>query len=221
MEQQTVTSEIHLIKQAAGGDNEAFAAVFDQYHESIFAFVMRLANDADIAEDITQETFIRAHHNLDRFGPPWRMRSWLQQIARNVFLQHLQGNSPQEALDTEIAFSGPDPEQEVIAVEMSVLIQCTLERLAPRYREALTLREMDGFPYSEIATIMGIKTDNVRVLLHRARAQFRDLYSSHVWTADPDTSGDQDTFAPSNQMLVYCTSDAHRRDIQQNYLYPR
>jgi RNA polymerase sigma-70 factor, ECF subfamily len=180
MGQNVVIDHIDLIKQAVNGDSEAFAAVFDQYRDNVFTYVMRLTNDSDLAEDITQETFIRAHKNLNRFGQPWHIRPWLCQIARNVFLQQMQGRLAQEILDGEMAFTGPGPEQLVIAVETTELIRDTLDQLAPHYREALTLRELDGFPYNEIAEIMGIKTDNVRVLLHRARTRFRDLYTANV-----------------------------------------
>src|SRR5690242_6505044 len=143
------TEEVRLIQQATQGDSAAFGNLFEAHYEGVYQYCLRLTGDAHLAEDITQEAFIQAHRNLHRFGAPWRLRPWLYQIARNVFLMHARRDSPESALDTDVPLSGPGPEQQVIAGETSVLVRGALQRLNPHYREVLMLREIDGFPYSE------------------------------------------------------------------------
>jgi RNA polymerase sigma-70 factor, ECF subfamily len=192
---------IQIVQRAIQGDSEAFSSLFQHYFNAIYRYLVSLSGDADTADDLAQETFIRAYKNLHRLGPPYAVRPWLYRIAHNTFINHIKGKKASISLDTDlpIASDEPSPEHQVLSSEWAGPVGSALKRLAPTYREALILRELDGFQYNDIAEIMGVSLENVKVVLHRARASFKDQYSLRVLAEDPlpdcDVLGDLlDTF---------------------------
>ncbi len=184
---QTYEHDISLIQRAARGDGEAFSQLFDNHYRAVYEYCLFLAGDADLAEDITQETFIRAHKNLHRLGPPWKIRAWLCRLARNLYIDHYRQQPFTETLDPEgrIASTDTDPEGKIVHAELSDPIKEALGKLSPNHREALLLRELGGFQYAEIAEVMNTSLDNVKVLIHRARSSFKDNYSLHLLAEEP------------------------------------
>jgi RNA polymerase sigma-70 factor (ECF subfamily) len=177
-----------LVRQAQRGDRDAFAELFTRYEGRIFGYVYRMVGDRAWAEDLTQEAFIRAHQHLGRLGPPYDFKSWLYRIAGNLALDGLRRHRREvpladwdsgapELVDTR---SAVDPEQQVRQAERRAAVWRTLHRLPDTYRQALLLRELEGLSYQEMAAVMGVSLDNVRVILHRARLAFRDLYGLQV-----------------------------------------
>ncbi|MGB9777233.1 MAG: sigma-70 family RNA polymerase sigma factor, partial [Anaerolineae bacterium] len=177
-----------LVRQAQRGDHDAFAQLFTRYEGRIFGYVYRMVGDRAWAEDLTQEAFSRAHQHLGRLGPPYDFKSWLYRIAGNLALDGLRrfqrevplpdwDSGTPEPVDTRPSV---DPEQQARQAELRAAVWRTLHRLPDAYRQALLLRELEGLSYQEMASIMGISLDNVRVLLHRARLAFRDLYGLQV-----------------------------------------
>jgi RNA polymerase sigma-70 factor (ECF subfamily) len=110
MGQQAYDREISLIQRAARGDAEAFSTLFDNHHQAVYEYCLWLAGDPDLAEDITQETFIRAHKNLHRLGPPWKIRAWLCRLARNLYIDHYRQHPFVESLDPEAPIAATDTE---------------------------------------------------------------------------------------------------------------
>ena len=86
--------DVRLIKRAARGDSDAFARLFDSEYQHVFRYAMWLCGDPDTAEDITQETFIRAHKGLDRLGPPYNIRAWLFRLAHNYHIDLTRRRDP-------------------------------------------------------------------------------------------------------------------------------
>jgi len=179
--------DIRLIQQAAKGDSDAFATLFQQHFQQVYNYAMWMCKEPALAEDLTQETFIRAHRNLHRFGSPWNLRAWLYQMTRNLFIDHTRRERNVESLDPERTFSAkePAPEQETMSRELADRVRNAIKHLPSQHREALVLRELDGFSYSDIASIMGISLDYVKVLLYRARAKFEEFYSLQLLIEDP------------------------------------
>ncbi len=177
-----------LVRRARQGDKDAFAALFTRYEGRIFGYLYRMVGDREWAEDLTQEAFIRAHQHLSHLGPPYDFKSWLYRIAGNLALDGLRryrrevplpdwDSGAPEPVDTRPV---ADPEQQARQAELRAAVWRTLHRLPDAYRQALLLRELEGLSYQEMASIMGISLDNVRVVLHRARLAFRDLYGLQV-----------------------------------------
>ena len=89
-----VEAEVRLIQRAARGDPEAFRPLFETHFQPVYHYALILSGEEAFAEDLTQEAFIRAHAGLARFGPPWKLRSWLLRTIHNLFLDRVrQGQS--------------------------------------------------------------------------------------------------------------------------------
>ncbi len=207
--------DIRLIQQAAKGDADAFATLFDQHYQAVYSYVLWQGGDPDLAEDITQETFIRAHANLHRLGPPWKIRAWLFRLARNLFIDHHRRKDPSVRLDTDIPLASdePSPERQVLIGELSSPVKRALRGLSGHQREALVLREVEGFPYADIAEVMGMSLGNVKVMLHRARASFKEMYTDRLLVEEPlgkcevlnellDSFADFEQLSPDEERIV-------------------
>ena len=184
-----------LVRRAQKGDKAAFAELFTRYEGRIFGYVYRMVGDRAWAEDIAQEAFIQAHQYLNRLGPPYDFKSWVYRIAGNMALDGLRRSRHEVPLPDWDAgeVSGPEPadqhragapEDQARLAEVRAVVWHIIHQLPDNYRQILVLREIDGLSYNEIAAVAGISLDNVRVTLHRARLQFRDLYELHVMTQE-------------------------------------
>jgi RNA polymerase sigma-70 factor (ECF subfamily) len=179
--------EVRLIQRAARGNAEAFTTLFYQHFQPIYNFALSLCNDPAQAEDITQETFIRAHANLKNLGPPWNLRAWLFRLTCNLFIDATRRQRPEEAGD-EGNFplsGGPDPEKSLMQREIAERVRHVLQSLPTQSREILELREVHGFSYAEITEIMDISLSNVKVMLHRARIKFQEAYGVRLLVEEP------------------------------------
>ncbi len=173
-----------LVVRLRRGQHDAFALLFDRYARRVYNITYRISGDPTDAEDLTQETFLRALGALHSLREPQTFPAWLCQIATNVSLEALRRRRklPQAELSALVADTYPDdarwhaPESVAMAHEASHDVQAALNRLSPRQRAALTLREMEGFSYAGIAEALGISVGAVEVLIFRARRRFREQY---------------------------------------------
>lgn len=135
---------------------------------AVLGFLVSLTRDRSLAEDLMQDTFIKATRSLGgyRGGSP---RAWLFAIARSTFIDHTRRRiqDPTEALDAPTA----DP-----ALEERDVIERVLAQLPERQRSALLLSDHIGLSATEVGESLGTSPGAARVLIHRARRQFRDLY---------------------------------------------
>jgi RNA polymerase sigma-70 factor (ECF subfamily) len=180
-----------LVRRAQKGNKAAFAELFTRYEGRIFGYIYRMVGDRAWAEDIVQEAFIQAHQYLNRLGPPYDFKSWVYRIAGNMALDGLRRYRREVPLpdwDGGEA-TGPEPadqrregapEDQAGLAEVRAAVWRTIHQLPDNYRQILVLREIDGLTYNEIASVLDLSLDNVRVTLHRARLQFRDLYELQV-----------------------------------------
>lgn len=152
----------------------------ERYRQAVHGFVLRLVREEALADDLTQEAFVRAQ----RSDSPCRDRAaeqgWLYRIALNAVRDHFraQGRRPQEVSEDDSVMrqpSGEDVENAVLQTEMSDCILEYLQTVPSPQQEILVLHDMVGFKHSEISKTLNISEANARVLLHRARALFRSL----------------------------------------------
>jgi RNA polymerase sigma factor (sigma-70 family) len=180
-----------LVRRAQKGDKAAFAELFTRYEGRIFGYLYRMVGDRTWAEDLAQEAFIRAHQHLGQLGPPYDFKSWVYRIAGNLALDGLRRYRDEVPLPDwdsgEATAPEPadqrregDPEDQARLAEVRAAVWRAIHQLPDNYRQVLTLREIDGLSYNEIADVVGVSLGNVRVTLHRARLQFRDLYGIQV-----------------------------------------
>lgn len=180
--------DLQLVQKAVNGNRKAFTTLFNRYFQSVYNFALMLSCDPALAEDLTQEAFIRAHANLDRLGPPWNFRAWIFRLTRNYFIDLTRKDRNVDPLeeDTPARSEGPGPEKETMYREAAYRVQNTLNKLSPQHREILVLRELNQFSYSEISEILDIGDSNVKVSLHRARAAFQESFGIQLLLEDPE-----------------------------------
>ncbi len=179
--------DLQLVQKAVKGNRKAFTTLFNKYFQSVYNFALTLSRDPAMAEDLTQEAFIRAHANLERLGPPWNFRAWIFRLTRNYFIdltRKERGVDPLEE-DVPVISPGPGPEKETMSRETADRVQSTLGRMNVQYREILVLRELNEFSYAEIGEILSLSPSNVKVSLHRARAAFQESYGIRLLLEDP------------------------------------
>ncbi|MDQ6658802.1 MAG: RNA polymerase sigma factor SigE [Actinomycetota bacterium] len=145
--------------------------------DRVYRLAYRLSGNPHDAEDITQETFIRVFRSLDSFRPG-SFEGWLHRIATNVFLDLVRRRARirMEALpdDTDrIAGTTVSPEQAFAESNLDPDLQAALDELAPEFRAAVVLCDVEGLSYEEIGATLGVKMGTVRSRIHRGRQALR------------------------------------------------
>ena len=161
--------ETEVVLRARRGDQAAFAQIVSLYQRPIFNYVLRMIGDREVAEEVTQDVFLRVHQNLDRFSFRAKFTTWLFRIAKNRALDELRSD-PRRQLRTEL-------EEDTIAVddapvERSETIDAiwrAVEELPPELKTALLLRDVAGFSYAEIMEIAEASLPTVKWRIFRAR----------------------------------------------------
>jgi RNA polymerase sigma-70 factor (ECF subfamily) len=162
--------------------------VAERYRASIYRYVLRLVRDGDRADDLTQETFLRAHERLETLTDPAALEAWLYRVATNVCYDHFRQREhrrptlPLATLGDEANVVGDDdvalrPEQLLEQSEMSDCVLNFLTRLPATQRQVILLHDMQGFTNPEIAERLGLSLENVKIRLHRARTRLKAALS--------------------------------------------
>ena len=176
----TAASEQKLIRGLQTGDHQAFCKVYDAYHAAIYNLCARIVGDREEAKDLTQEVFLRAFSAPPEPRAEMGVRPWLYRVATNLCLNHLRGAGGRGA---GVAAGGDEIEQVVSPVDgfrqaqTVALVEETLAQLNDRYRTALVLKDLHGLPSEELAGVMETSRASADVLVHRARASFRSVFS--------------------------------------------
>jgi RNA polymerase sigma-70 factor (ECF subfamily) len=183
-----------LVKRVQGGDRAAFDLLVRKYQHRIAALIGRYVHDWSECQDVAQDTFIRAYKALANFRGDAQFYTWLYRIAVNTAKNHLVATNrrpPADDIDVADAvnFAGATrlhdddtPEHELLRREIEDTVAATVAALPEELRVAVTLREMDGLSYEEIAERMGCPIGTVRSRIFRAReaidARLRPLLDS-------------------------------------------
>ncbi|MCJ7734765.1 MAG: sigma-70 family RNA polymerase sigma factor, partial [Anaerolineales bacterium] len=179
--------DLQLVQKAVNGNRKAFTTLFNRYFQSVYNFALMLSRNPAMAEDLTQEAFIRAHAKLDSLGPPWNFRAWIFRLTRNYFIDQTRKDREVDPLEEgdQVISPSPTPEKETMSREVADRVHSTLSRMSVQHREILVLRELNEFSYGEIGEILDISSSNVKVSLHRARAAFQESYGIQLLLEDP------------------------------------
>lgn len=173
-------AEQTLIKKAQSGDTGAFAGLVTLHGSLVYNLALRTLGDAQEAEDVAQETFIRAWKGLPRFRAESRLSTWLYRIATNLCYNRLpQLKRELSALDPDAEIDLPDDRQGVeetlVSGEMIEQVHTAVNQLPESYRLLITLRHVQGLSYAEIAAVAGMPLGSVKTGIFRARRQLRDM----------------------------------------------
>ncbi len=169
--------ERELVARARRGDRVAMERLYDAHARRVFGVVRRLAGDEHLAQDLSQEAWIRAFQKLHLFRGEAAFGTWLYRLATNVALNRLRSASRREEVESsaETPRSTPPPDEAV--VNRRVLAEA-LDRLPPGYRQVLILHDVEGWTHDEIAETLDVAVGTSKSQLHKARARMRELIAA-------------------------------------------
>lgn len=179
------SDEEDIIARCRKGDVDAFEVLVRTYQGRMFNIACRIIGDADDAAEVVQDTFVAAYRNLHAFEQRSRFSTWLYAITVNMSRNKLSQVMARKAREThslddppthdpvrgsrEPASSEPSALDQLTGKEQQAMIQRCLNRLEPEFREVIVLRDVQGFAYAEIGTMLGLADGTVKSRLFRAR----------------------------------------------------
>lgn len=165
-----------LMEAVKNGDLQQASLLFERYHKRLFNFLAQMTMERTIAEDLTQNVFLRMLKYRNSYREGAKFQSWIFQMARNVFVDHYQeaknksGMVKMENLPDKIDEQNHDVEQQERVLHLS------LQRLPEEQRELLVLTRFQHMKYEEVAQIMNTSVANIKVKVHRAINKLREHY---------------------------------------------
>ena len=184
---QAGTDESTLVAQSRDGDTRAFGELVRRYEGKIFRLAQHVTQNREDAEDVLQETFMKAYEHLDQFKGDSKFYTWIVRIAVNQALMKLRRRktdksvSLDETIDTgedtivrEIAAWDENPEQRFSREEIGQILESAIQDLEPPYRSGFVLRDMEELSTEETAEALGLSVPAVKSRLLRARLQLRE-----------------------------------------------
>ncbi|MEO8201196.1 MAG: sigma-70 family RNA polymerase sigma factor [Gemmatimonadota bacterium] len=184
----TATDQEVVVLAKAGRD-AAFRELVRRYERPVFSLVYRMVRDRELAEDLAQETFVKALNAIESYRPEFKFSSWIFKIANNAAIDHLRrrqldtlslDGSPNaetpdavEATALQVSDRAETPLEELEAKELGGAIELAVGKLRPEYRACILLRHVEGRPYEEIAEMLSLPLGTVKTYIHRARNELR------------------------------------------------
>ena len=203
--QQEAAYDAELVQRFNAGDEDAFVEIMNRYREKIFSVALALLRNRADAEEIAQDTFIRAHRGLSRFRGDSSLATWLHRIAVNLArnrywyffrrrrhatlsLDCALSDDSEATFADLVATTAPNPAREAATDEFAQLVTVCMEKLDARHREILTLRNLLNRSYDEIAQALGINVGTVKSRIARARGNLRALLAEACPEFAPDAA---------------------------------
>ncbi len=180
-----------IVALAVEGKESAYRELIRRYERPVFSLVLRMVRDRQLAEDLSQETFIKALNAIASYRPEYKFSSWIFKIANNAAIDHLRrrelntlsiDGSPNatsaediEATALQVGDKSETPLAELEARELGTAIERAIGQLRPEYRSCIMLRHVEGLAYEEIAQLLDLPLGTVKTYIHRARHELRDM----------------------------------------------
>ena len=166
-------TDADLVLRASKGDQSACGELVSRHQRSVFNLAFRLLGDSAAAEDVSQDTFLKAFRRLETFDPTRRFPPWLLRIAHNTAVDALRRRPPDaEPFAAGLPVAAPartGPLAEAERAQLRDALDRALDRLRPEHRAAIVLRYQEGLSHTEIAQVMGIPEGTAKTHVHRAR----------------------------------------------------
>jgi RNA polymerase sigma-70 factor (ECF subfamily) len=178
--EQTPLSDFEVVNRVLSGDTALFALLIRRYDQRVYRFARAIVRNEADAEEIVQETYLRAFQHLRQFEGRARFSTWLLRIALNQALARIRQNARFADLDgfdqlrADQTGSSDTPEQIVARSEIQEVVKQAIDRLPPTLRTVLMLRAIEGMNSAEAAELLEISEDNLNVRLHRAKTALRN-----------------------------------------------
>jgi RNA polymerase sigma-70 factor (ECF subfamily) len=182
-------SDQEVVARAREGREPAYRELIRRYERPVFSLIFRMVRDRELAEDLAQETFVKALNAVESYRPEFKFSSWIFKIANNAAIDHLRRRELQtlslegapnavtpeaiEATALQLRDRLETPLEELEARELGGQIESAIARLRPEYRSCILLRHVEGRAYEEIAEILDLPLGTVKTYIHRARNELR------------------------------------------------
>ena len=199
--------DIRLMLRVRDDDPTAFGELVERFQHRLVAVMHHLVGNADEAEDLAQDVFLRVYRNRKKYTPKAKLSTWLFTIANNLALNALRDRKRRQVVPLEVSESGPvgprsteapaatrdaPPAHQLQQQELAVVIRRALDGLNERQRVAIVLNKFEDMNYSDIAEVMGLTTKGVKSLLSRARAKLREALQGYIYMDAEPPPDDRD-----------------------------
>ena len=164
-----------IIHQSKRGNQQAFAELVKRYQGPVFRHAYAMVNDRMEAEDIAQEAFVKAFYSLSKLKNEYAFTSWLTRIVSNLCHDHLKKSKKQRTMETEDM--PQNQESPFDQLQMKLAIREAMQRLTTEHREALVLRDIQGYSYSDISEQLSIPLGTVKSRINIARKELKNELS--------------------------------------------
>lgn len=173
--------ELALIQEALNGSQKAYTELTERHKTAVFHIIFKIVKDAETANDLAQETFMKAFASLASYRSEYRFSTWLYKIAANCSIDFLRKkrinalslDQQLETKDGSVTLEVPDhsfnPEQELVRKQQRFSIEEAIQSLPDKYREVIIYRHKDDKSYEEIADLLDIPVGTVKARIFRAR----------------------------------------------------
>jgi RNA polymerase sigma-70 factor (ECF subfamily) len=190
-------TDAELVESTLRGSQEAFRDLVLRFERPVYALILRMVREAETAEDLAQEVFVKAYRHLASYDPRRKFASWLFKVAHNTTIDHLR----RAQLDTVPLAAEQEDGGGLLAVladastespaaaaerrDMARALERAIARLRPDYREAVVLRYVEGLAYQEICEVLALPVGTVKTNLHRARKELAESMRGAGWGSAP------------------------------------
>lgn len=184
--------DVQLMLEFKAGDQTALEALMRKYYPRILNFIYRFLGNRQVAEDLTQEVFLKVYKSAFKYTPRSQFQTWLYTIAKNTALNELRRkrglfvstdqtfNSDGNELTKEIADFETAPDKDLMHKEKAAMIRQAIDDLPEKQRMAVILRRFEDFSYAEIAATLKVSDKAVKSLLSRAKLNLKHKLASKI-----------------------------------------
>jgi RNA polymerase sigma-70 factor (ECF subfamily) len=187
-------AEADLLAKAQGGNLFAFEEIVKRYQRRVYGTALRILRRHDLADDVVQDTFLKAYQALERFDRQRPFGPWICRIAANLAVNHVRSpeSREQELPDglSDMPAADPGPLGGVLEAEGREVLDRAMDRLSPEQRAVFVLRVFEELSYQEIADALAISPGTVMSRLSRARERLRDALTPYLGVALRRAGGD-------------------------------
>jgi len=170
-------SDFELVQSAAGGDEYAFEELVGRYKNLVYSVVLRMVNDAEEANDIAQEVFIKVYSNLDKYSSEFKFSTWIIRIATNTVIDFRRKKKQEFVSIDEMEAELPDivtPENSYVEKEQKSQLINAINSLPDMYKMPIVLYHLEGMSYQEISSILGVSMSKIKNRIFRGRKLLKD-----------------------------------------------
>jgi RNA polymerase sigma-70 factor (ECF subfamily) len=168
-----------LVSECLSGDTGAFAKLVGKYEKPLYNTALRIVGDRADAQDVTQDTFLKAYEKLNSYRPEHKFFSWLYRILINESLNHRKSQDRLEPIPDDLASPEPGPQEQHECSVLSDRVECCLRELPHDSRIVIVLRHFNDFTYDEMSEMLSISAKTVKSRLFTARRALAEILQRH------------------------------------------